>query len=151
MKKNIQGTGEFEEIRKYDFCLTRLALSYIGSIMCLYLNSFLKFVDRQISEGKIASIKDKDTFVDSIEQYSKNTSYFWFIYNEPDYYYRQKYASKLITRKNSEDEKKGIEDKKGMEELKKRISEMTASEIEYYKNPLETLEELSAFYGLNKN
>lgn len=131
IEKNVYGHGEFGDIKKYDFFLTRLALLYIGNLMCLYINSFLRFASRQVSESKIASIKDEKDFINSVRDYLENTSYFWFIYNEPHYYYKWRYVSKLLG-------------KIDIEEIKKlKISEMTASEIEYYKNPVETLKDLS--------
>ena len=69
-KNDVHGTGKFEDILKYDFHLTRLALLYIGNILCLYLNSFLKFSERQITEKKIVSIKNEDEFKDAIRNYS---------------------------------------------------------------------------------
>nr|MBI4156302.1 hypothetical protein [Candidatus Woesearchaeota archaeon] len=135
IEKNIYGRGEFEDIKKYDFFLTRLALLYIGNTMCLYLNSFLKFARRQIFESKITSIKDEKDFINSVKAYLENTNYFWFIYNEPHYYYKWKYASKLLG-------------KQDIEEIKKlKISDMTASEIEYYKNPIKTLKNLSTSWN----
>ena len=99
--------------------------------MCLYLNSFLKFANRQVSESKITSINDEKDFINSVKDYLETTDYFWFIYNEPHYHYKWKYVLKLIG-------------KRDIEEIKKlKISDLTASEIEYYKNPVETLKDLS--------
>ena len=131
IQNNIHGYGDLKKIRKYDFFLTRLALLYIGNIMCLYLNSFLKVSKRQIAEKKIISIKHKSEFEKAISDFLELTDYFWFIYNEPHYYYKWKYGIKLIG-------------KKSVDEINKiKISELKANEIEYYKNPVVTLKDLS--------
>jgi hypothetical protein len=131
IQKNIQGNENFEQIKKYDFILTRLALLYIGKIMCMYLNSFIKFTDRQLSEGKIKSLKNKSNLLKSVNEFDTNTDYFWFIFNEPHYYYKWKFMIKKIGKEN--------------EDVIKKISinDLKASEIEYYKNPVETLKDLS--------
>lgn len=131
IQKNVHGMGDFKEIKKYDFFLTRLALIYIGNIMCLFLNSFLKFSERQIIEKKIISIRHKSDFEKSINDFLDLTSYFWFIYNEPHYYYKYKFVIKLLG-------------KRPPDEIKKiNISNLKASDIEYYKNPINILEDLS--------
>lgn len=100
-------------------------------MLCLYLDSFLKFSERQITEKKIVSIKNKDEFKEAIRNYLELTNYFWFIFNEPHYYYKWKYVSKLIG-------------KKPVDGIKKiNISKLKADEIEYYKNPIDALKDLS--------
>lgn len=124
---NNYGKGNFEDIKKYNVELYHLALLYIGNILCLYLNSFLKFSERQIKEGKIVKVKLKEDFAKAISEFQNYSNYFWFIYNEPATYYKMEHAIGLLS--------KGLP--------KRDIDSISQSDIEYPKNPLETLKKMA--------
>ena len=124
---NNYGHGNFKDIKKYNQELYHLGLLYLGNILCLYINSFLKFSERQIKEGKILKINFKEDFALAVKDFKNCSDYFWFIYNEPARYYKMEHAITLMSR--------------GVKEVK--IDSIMSSEIEYPKNPLETLKKMA--------
>ena len=85
------------------------------------------FFERQIEEGKINEITNKEEIKEIISNFENNTNYFWFIFNEPHYLYKWQWALKLISRESVDYVKKIV------------IGNLTADDIEYYKDPIDAM------------
>ena len=124
---SLNTNNGYLDINEYNFDLTRISYLYIGNILILFLKSLLTFFERQIEEGKINEITNKEEIKEIISNFENNTNYFWFIFNEPHYLYKWQWALKLISRESVDYVKKIV------------IGNLTADDIEYYKDPIDAM------------
>lgn len=137
--ENKNKTINFLENGYYNLHLTLLSFLYIGFLIKMYGCLLLDYFEQEKKMGRIKEVRNKQGFLESLNEFEKKYNYFWFIFNKPHPIYKDFILKKKNLKQAISGETSNALNRDGIQD----------QDLHYYENPYQILKEV--YYRIKSN